>query len=77
MNFILNTLPKQVLIALVYRLFILQMASRILPTIGADSWTPDESADNTWDDRPASTGFSSFVSLYSPLDRHPTLRMSF
>jgi hypothetical protein len=54
MNFVLNTLPKPVLIALLYRLSILQLASRILPTIGADSWASDEGVHNGWDDRPAS-----------------------
>lgn len=54
MNFILNTLPKPVLIALVYRLAILQLASRILPTIGADSWASDEGVHINWDDRPTS-----------------------
>lgn len=57
MNFILNTLPKPVLIALVYRLAILQLASRILPTIGADSWASDEGVHINWDDRPASGHF--------------------
>ncbi|KAF8736543.1 hypothetical protein AX14_014377 [Amanita brunnescens Koide BX004] len=53
-NFLINTLPKPVLIALLYRLFILHMASRILPTIGADDWSPEDS-DNPWEDRPTST----------------------
>lgn len=54
MNFVLNTLPKPVLIALMYRLSILQLASRILPTIGADSWASDEGVHDGWDERPAS-----------------------
>jgi hypothetical protein len=37
-NFVSNTLPKPVLVGLVYRLTVLQLASRILPAIGADSW---------------------------------------
>ena len=40
------------LIALLYRLTMLQLASRILPTIGADSWESEEGVDNGWDDRP-------------------------
>lgn len=55
-NFLINTLPKPVLIALLYRLFILHMASRILPTIGADDWSPEDS-DNPWEDRPVSVHF--------------------
>jgi len=53
-NFVTNTLPKPVLAALLYRLTILQLASRILPTIGADSWDSEEGVDNGWDDRPTS-----------------------
>jgi hypothetical protein len=41
-NFITNTLPKPVLVALLYRLSVLQVASRILPTIGADNWESDQ-----------------------------------
>ena len=51
-NFITNTLPKPVLVALLYRLSILQVASRILPTIGADNWESDEGAKDGWDGRP-------------------------
>ncbi|KAI6007295.1 hypothetical protein EDD15DRAFT_2153628 [Pisolithus albus] len=73
-NFITNTLPKPVLVALVYRLAILQLASRILPTIGADAWEADESSDG-WDGRPTSTMTrilliyrqSIFVMVYSHL----------
>ncbi|KAF5337310.1 hypothetical protein D9611_003168 [Ephemerocybe angulata] len=54
-NFVVNTLPKPVLIALLYRLMILHLASRILPTIGADSWDSEEGVDSVWDDRPTST----------------------
>jgi len=53
-NFVVNTLPKPVLIALLYRLTILHLASRILPTIGADSWESEEGTDGVWDDRPVS-----------------------
>lgn len=49
-NFIANTLPKPVLVALLYRLAILQFASRILPTIGADAWEIGPS--DGWDGRP-------------------------
>ncbi|KAG2023532.1 hypothetical protein CC2G_001176 [Coprinopsis cinerea AmutBmut pab1-1] len=55
LNFVINTLPKPVLIALLYRLTILHSASRILPTIGADSWEGDGDEDNEWDRRPTST----------------------
>lgn len=48
----INTLPKPVLIALLYRLTILHLASGILPTIGADSWESEEGVDDTWGDRP-------------------------
>lgn len=51
-NFITNTLPKPVLVALFYRLTILQFASRILPTIGADAWESDDPIEDGWDDRP-------------------------
>jgi len=54
LNFIINTLPKPVLIALLYRLTILHLASGILPTIGADSWESEEGVDATWNDRPVS-----------------------
>ncbi|KAG0708813.1 hypothetical protein DFH29DRAFT_341621 [Suillus ampliporus] len=50
-NFITNTLPKPVLVALLYRLSILQVASRILPTIGADDWESDQDVN---DGRPTS-----------------------
>ncbi|KAG6814069.1 hypothetical protein H0H92_003116 [Tricholoma furcatifolium] len=52
LNFIINTLPKPVLFALLYRLAILHLASRILPTIGADSWESEDGVHNGWEDRP-------------------------
>lgn len=52
LNFVINTLPKPVLIALLYRLAILHLASRILPTIGTDSWESGEEVTNSWNDRP-------------------------
>ncbi|KAJ8514709.1 hypothetical protein ONZ45_g7788 [Pleurotus djamor] len=55
LNFVTNTLPKPVLAALLFRLAILHLASRILPTIGADSWDSDEGVDSGWNDRPTST----------------------
>ncbi|KAF5312312.1 hypothetical protein D9619_003527 [Psilocybe cf. subviscida] len=75
LNFIMNTLPKPVLIALLYRLTILQLASRILPTIGADSWESEEGVDGTWEDRPTSIltkvlltyRQSIFITVYSHL----------
>ncbi|EIW86768.1 hypothetical protein CONPUDRAFT_86709 [Coniophora puteana RWD-64-598 SS2] len=53
-NFITNTLPKPVLVALFYRLTVLHFASRILPTIGADSWESEDGVDGGWDGRPTS-----------------------
>jgi hypothetical protein len=50
-NFIAYTLPKPVLVALLYRLIVLHFASRILPTIGADAWD-DSDAEDGWDGRP-------------------------
>ncbi|CAA7258702.1 unnamed protein product [Cyclocybe aegerita] len=75
LNFVINTLPKPVLIALLYRLTILHFASRILPTIGADSWESEEGVDSTWNDRPTSTltqilltyRQSIFITVYSHL----------
>lgn len=55
LNFVINTLPKPVLIALLYRLTILQCASRILPTIGQDSWESDGDGEDEWDSRPVSS----------------------
>ncbi|CCL99029.1 uncharacterized protein FIBRA_01038 [Fibroporia radiculosa] len=74
-NFVTNTLPKPVLIALLYRLLVLHFASHILPTIGADSWEGETSVDGGWDDRPTSklTGLmltyrqAIFVTVYSHL----------
>ncbi|KAI0932115.1 hypothetical protein AcV5_004573 [Taiwanofungus camphoratus] len=53
-NFITNTLPKSLLIALLYRLVVLHFASQILPTIGADSWEGESGVDNGWESRPTS-----------------------
>ena len=55
MNFVTNTLPKPVLVALLYRLAILHFASHILPTIGADSWESEGGVDDGWDGRPVYT----------------------
>ncbi len=54
-NFVTNTLPKPVLVALVYRLTILLGAARVLPSIGVDPWEADYSTDDGWDGRPVST----------------------
>lgn len=72
LNFVTNTLPKPVLISLVYRLTILQLASRIMPTIGADSWESAEGVDNGWDDRPVCY-FYSFLCFLSPNRPQPSL----
>jgi len=45
----INTLPKPVFIALLYRLSILHLASRILPTIGADTWESEDVDDESTD----------------------------
>ncbi|KAJ7103576.1 hypothetical protein B0H15DRAFT_919307 [Mycena belliarum] len=74
-NFIRHTLPKPVLFALSYRLTVLQLASRILPTIGADSFDDTYGVDDTWEDRPTSAltrllltyRQSIFVTVYSHL----------
>jgi len=74
-NFVTNTLPKPVYIALLYRLTILHLASRILPTIGADSWETERGVDDGWDRRPTSTltrilltyRQSIFITVYSHL----------
>ncbi|KAF7347870.1 Phosphoacetylglucosamine mutase [Mycena venus] len=63
------------LFALLYRLTILQLASRILPTIGADSFDDTYGVDDTWEDRPTSAltrllltyRQSIFVTVYSHL----------
>ncbi|KAH7925211.1 hypothetical protein BV22DRAFT_1065447 [Leucogyrophana mollusca] len=65
-NFITNTLPKPVLVALLYRLTILHCASRILPTIGADSWESENGVDDGWDGRPTST-FTRILLTYRQL----------
>ncbi len=53
-NFVSNTVPKPVLFALVYRLIVLHFASRILPTIGRDSWEREIGVDEGWEGRPVS-----------------------
>jgi hypothetical protein len=57
-NFVTNTLPKPVLVALVYRLTILLGAARVLPSIGVDSWEADYGIDDGWDGRPVSSELS-------------------
>ena len=61
--FITNTLPKPVLVALLYRLVVLHFASQILPAIGADSWETEAGVDHGWDERPV----SSSISIASPI----------
>lgn len=53
-NFVTNTLPKPVLVALVYRLTILLGAARVLPSIGVDPWEADYGIEDGWDGRPTS-----------------------
>jgi hypothetical protein len=77
-NFVTNTLPKPVLVALLYRLSILHLASRVLPTIGADNWEIAEGNEDGWDDRPVRFALLSlaFDHSYLPpdihLDAHPS-----
>ncbi|CAL1695678.1 unnamed protein product [Somion occarium] len=74
-TFITNTLPKPVLVALLYRLLVIHFASRVLPTIGADSWDNEPGVDDGWDARPTSKlthllltyRQSIFVTVYSHL----------
>jgi len=74
-NFLSNTLPKPVLVSLIYRLSVLHGASYILPTIGADSWESESGVDDSWEDRPTSKlthllltyRQSIFVTVYSHL----------
>ncbi|KAF8528003.1 hypothetical protein BU17DRAFT_39197 [Hysterangium stoloniferum] len=53
-SFITHTLPRPVLASLLYRLIILHLASRILPSIGSDTWDSDVGVDGGWDGRPTS-----------------------
>jgi len=54
LNFITHTIPKPLLVALLYRLTILHFASRVLPSIGADSWENEDGVDGTSEGRPSS-----------------------
>ena len=65
MNFVSNTLPKPVLFALVYRLLVLHLASRILPNIGADSWEDEGDVDG----RPVSNSRRDIVENTEPFPR--------
>jgi len=75
MNFLTNTLPMPVLVGLLYRLTILHLASRILPTIGADAWVAESNGSDDLDDRPTSVltrtlltyRMTVFVTVYSHL----------
>lgn len=62
-----NTLPKPVLVALLYRLVVLHFASQILPTIGADSWESEHGDDDGWSVRPVSTSMVLTVDIADPL----------
>lgn len=74
-NFLTNTLPKPVLVALFYRLIVLHFTSRILPTIGANSWESESDGDDGWEGRPTSKltrllliyRQAIFISVYSHL----------
>jgi hypothetical protein len=70
-NFVTNTLPKPVLVALVYRLTILLGAARVLPSIGVDPWEADYGIDDGWDGRPVSAMPSHLIRQYFNLfNRH-------
>lgn len=60
MSFITHTLPKPLLASLLYRLIILHLASRILPSIGSDAWDNDVGVDGGWDGRPV-RGMIAFI----------------
>jgi hypothetical protein len=62
-SFITHTLPKPVIVALVFRLGVLQLASRILPTIGADPWEDQDGNLLQADDRPT-TKLTKFLLTY-------------
>ncbi|CEL57882.1 putative protein C23C11,01 OS=Schizosaccharomyces pombe (strain 972 / ATCC 24843) GN=SPAC23C11.01 PE=4 SV=1 [Rhizoctonia solani AG-1 IB] len=74
-NFIRHTLPKPLLVSLLYRLSVLHLASRILPLIGGDSWAGEAGVDDGWDERPSSRVTTAlltyrqtiFVTVYSHL----------
>jgi hypothetical protein len=76
-----HTLPKPVLFALIFRLAILHLASRILPTIGDDSWEHESAAEGEEDEKPVSTLTRIlltyrqfiFITVYSHLLRKPYL----
>lgn len=65
-NFVTNTLPKPVLVALVYRLTILLGAARVLPSIGVDAWEADYAVDDSWDGRPVSTELPHLIQYLKP-----------
>jgi hypothetical protein len=67
-NFVTNTLPKPVLVALVYRLTILLGAARVLPSIGVDPWEADYGIDDGWEGRPVSVELPDLTVPQIPLD---------
>jgi hypothetical protein len=67
-NFVTNTLPKPVLVALVYRLTILLGAARVLPSIGVDPWEADYGVDDGWDGRPVGTELPDWTAPHILLD---------
>ncbi|KDQ16792.1 hypothetical protein BOTBODRAFT_621434, partial [Botryobasidium botryosum FD-172 SS1] len=52
LNFLTHTLPKPLLISLLYRLTVLHFVSQILPSIGGDSWDDEDGVDGSWEERP-------------------------
>ena len=76
-NFIAYTLPKPVLVALLYRLIVLHFASRILPTIGADTWESFSNGNDGWDGRPVRDCTYPLPGMTMPIDsclRRPNSR---
>jgi hypothetical protein len=64
-GFITHTLPKPVVVALIFRLGVLQAASRILPTIGTDPWEhPGEGEEEDWSEMRPTTKLTRFLLTY-------------
>lgn len=63
-GFITNTLPKPVIVALIFRLALLQAASRILPTIGQDPWDDEPVTEQAWAEMRPTLRFTRFLLTY-------------
>ncbi|KAF9510412.1 hypothetical protein BS47DRAFT_1331710 [Hydnum rufescens UP504] len=64
LNFITHTIPKPLLVALLYRLTILHFASRVLPSIGADSWEDEDGVDGTSEGRTRDSRLTAVLLAY-------------